>query len=146
MTRLVTGIILALAIGACSHGAGLAQKKQPPVVLTFALPDETSGMQQDTSVDLTVRATSELPQVKVDLRLPAEISLISGSLSWTGALRAGEERRLAQRIRVVRPGDFTLGASAEILEGPYQGQVAGAVLYIHATPAAVRWSRNPGAY
>ena len=146
MTRLSTGILLALAIGACSHGAGLAQKKQPPVVLTFVLPVGSPGMQQDTGLDLTVRATSELPQVKVNLRLPAEISLISGSLSWTGTLHAGEERRLAQRVRVVRPGDFTLGASAEILDGPYQGQVAGAVLYIHATPDAVRWSRNPGAF
>jgi len=143
MIGLSASILLALTIAACTPGAGLATKVEPPVALSFSLPAGTSGMRQDTDLDLTVHASLELPQVKVELRLPPQIQLTSGLQSWTGALRAEERQRFALRVRVVQPGDFTLGASAEIMDGEYKGKVAGTVLYIHATPSQVRWDRNP---
>jgi hypothetical protein len=143
MIGLSASILLALTIAACIPGAGMATKVQPPVGLSFSLPAGTSGMLHDTELDLTVHASLDLPQVKVELRLPPEIQLTSGLQSWTGALRGGKERRFALRVRVVQPGEFTLGASAKIMDGTYKGRVAGAVLYIHATPSVVRWDRNP---
>jgi hypothetical protein len=46
------------------------------------------------------------------------------------------------RLRVVADGRFTLGASAEILEGPHAGQVAGAVIYVDAAGPDLRWSHR----
>jgi hypothetical protein len=118
-------------------------RKAPPVQLALAFGSERLRRDADVDLDLTVTALRSLPRVWIVLRLPSEVRLTGGSPVWEGPLSVDAARRMTVRVRVGGRTRFTLGASAEILEGPYAGQVAGAVLYVDATREEIRWSREP---
>jgi len=117
-------------------------KPGPPVQLALAFRPERPRRGEEVDLELTVRALAALSRVRVVLRVPPEVRLVDGPQVWEGPLAIGE-RALAFRVVLGGPGRFTVGASAEVLEGPYAGQIAGAVLFVDATAEEVRWSPDP---
>jgi hypothetical protein len=120
---------------------GAEGKPVPPVQVTLAFRAARLRRGEEVMLDLTLTATSALPRVRAVLRLPAEVRLIEGASAWEGPLNVDAPRRLTVRVQVEGGGRFTLGASAEILEGPYAGQIAGAALDLDATGDDIRWLR-----
>lgn len=149
LALVLAAVAVTLGLAACARGGAaptpattMAGKVSPPVALSLAFT-EAPRVGAEANLELTVRASADLPRVAVSLRLPREVRLVSGAPSWVGALRSGEERRLAYRVEVVSPGRFDLGARAAIEDGDYAGQVAGTVIYLDASGGQVRWSRDP---
>ncbi len=71
------------------------------------------------------------------------MKLVTGNDAWEAPLTADSRHRLTVRVQLTGRGKFSLGASAEVLEGSYSGQMAGAVLFVDTTAEAVRWSPDP---
>jgi len=126
-----------------ASGAVAAGKPAPPVRLALAFRPESPRRGEEVDLELTLHALADLPRVRVKLRLPPEVKLVGGSDAWEAPLTADSRHRLTFRVLLAGRGGFSLGASAEVLEGSYTGQMAGAVLFVDATTEAVRWSPDP---
>jgi hypothetical protein len=118
-------------------------KPVPPVQLALAFRPARPRLGEEADLVVSLVALADVPRARVTLRLPPEVRLVTGSPVWDGALAAGSRRPLTFRVLLAHPGRFDLGARAEVLEGPQAGQVSGAVLYVDATAAEVRWSPDP---
>jgi hypothetical protein len=140
---LLTTLACAGPAPTASSALSTAGKPVPPVELTLAFPSPPPRRHVETTLDLTLAATTVLPRVRAALRIPPEVRLTDGATVWEGPLSPVTAERTTVRVVVVGRGRFTLGASARILEGPYAGQVAGTVLYVDATGEDIRWSREP---
>ncbi len=121
--------------------APAADKPLPAVQLALAIRPEQFRPGEEVDLEATVAALADVERVRVTLRLPPEIRLARGPAWWEGPVSAGARRTLAFRVVVAGPGRLDLGATAEVLDGPYAGQVSGAVLSLEATVGAVRWRR-----
>jgi hypothetical protein len=124
--------------------ATVAQGKPVPAVqLALRFRPERLQLGDEVALELTLSALADVARVRVALRLPPEVRLVAGPSDWEGALAAGARRVLTFPVRLAGAGRFDVGASAEVMEGPYAGQVSGAAVYVDATPGAVRWSSDP---
>ena len=136
--------LLGVAVTGCAAGPPLSSATEPlpavRLVLGFAGAPARPG--REVELGVTVHAVAEVGRVRIDLRLPAEMALVSGSTSWTESLHSGEQRE--RRVSVIlQPGEYNVGVAATVLDPPYAGQVAGAVLYLKVTPASATWGSQP---
>jgi hypothetical protein len=114
-------------------------KPLPAVQLALAFRPDRFRPGEEVDLEATVAALADIARVRITLRLPPEIRLAGSPAWWEGPVPAGARRTLAFRVVVARTGRLELGATAEVLDGPYAGQVSGAVLSLDAAAGEVRW-------
>jgi hypothetical protein len=126
-------------------GAG-APEPQPAVTIALGFPGVAPRLREPVPLRVSAWSTRAHPRVRLTLRLPPEVVAVTdGPLAWEGRLDSGAEVHLEARVVLTAPGRYRVGATAEVLEGPFAGQVAGAVLHllVDGDGAGVRWGPEP---
>jgi hypothetical protein len=118
-------------------------KPLPPAEVTLAFRPEVFRRGEEVDLQLTLTTAVALSRVSATLRLPPQIRSGGEATVWEGPLTPGTPRTLTFRVRIAAADRFDLGASVEILEGPYAGQVAGTIVHVDATGPEIRSSLHP---
>ena len=130
--------LFALALVPLLTTFAAAQKLQPATRATWQGAPSARSLNLDVDVVLHVEATDASPGTTVEI-LPSDgIELVSGPTSWSGALAKGGTADLPITIRVVRDGDWALGARITARTGDMT-EVSGAVLNVVAANGQARF-------
>lgn len=133
---LIVGACVAVIVPWIAHA-----KTTPAVTMTMALDNRTPTIGSDEVLRVVLTTSRAYANVGVSIHLPAEVSVIKGSLEWRGALTAGEKREFVLTVRLTRFGRYTVLAKATFDPVETQGLFAsGASLHVIADESGVEAS------
>jgi hypothetical protein len=120
LLSLATAGLLLAGCGQARHAStervrAVAGKPGVPVDATLEMVGTTS-VGAPTRFRLTVRPGMDCPETSVRITLPEGAKLTEGSLSWKGALRANETRKLDFVAAVPETARYTVYADVSIVE------------------------------
>lgn len=139
--REMAGIVLALAALLAAPGTQ-ANMRMPRVGATFvgAIP-ATAPLGAVVDLTLQIRATEDAVDVTVELLPQTGVEIVSGNLSWSGALAARQPVNLPLSVRFTASGEYGLGARVTIrMQSGFE--VSGALLSIIASDGTASLSTD----
>jgi hypothetical protein len=123
--RHATLVVLLVVLSA----ATAAQKPQPLVVGHWASVPKSAPINKTVDVALRITPAEDAPSAEIQLIPSSGVTVVSGPLLWKGPLKKDQVATRRYKIRVVKAGDWTLGASITNRRTD-DVQVSGAVLRI----------------
>lgn len=85
-----------------------------PINITLLVSQftEPQGLGSEASLTIEIVSIEDASNVTVNVSLPKGISLLEGSLTWNGNLKANISSSFDVRIKAVEVGDWTISATA----------------------------------
>lgn len=110
---LTTPILVATPVQPTAQPIPLTAAGNPSTPLSVELTLANSPrINTETQLTLTIRSIKPAPTTNATILLPAGVELVTGNLTWQGAITPEQPHTLAATIRFTHGGNFTLTGKA----------------------------------
>ncbi len=105
-------------------------KLEPPLEVDLFLSGQPL-LGSTQTMTFTVKPLIDAPNAMVTITLPAEIELVSGSLTWQGELRKEEEKLFPIRVRITADGYYSAKAYVMVRPDPKHELTYGRTAFLY---------------
>ncbi len=118
-----------------------------PLVPVDAVFEQVGEISEDGRVNirLTVISDEDAEDARIDIKLPGNVKLLDGELSWRGALKAGVPHVFEAALLKSKPGHFKMTATITLVSGNTSMLRKRVVLVVGAAPHAAAGAPAKGA-
>ena len=128
--------LLAVTLSACSLfcAAGARADMRLPfgIILDFSSKPAKTKLGGKVVLTLKLSAISPTSGITVKYRMPPQLRVLRGGSVWSGSLERDRSVSLRTTVKVLEPGEYSVGVSVEA-----PGGVQGRVLHVTATEQGV---------
>ncbi|MFH1106942.1 MAG: hypothetical protein V1787_03525 [Candidatus Micrarchaeota archaeon] len=137
-------IVVAVFFFSTTQQAPPSSNPQIQLSMTF---DKTPQLEAETTLNVKLSASSDSPNTKVNIVLPAGIELVEGKQSWTGSLKANEPTEFSTIIKIISLSNSSIIAFVTSQDSFSESQISVPITQIPitsgiATPAGGTYSNE----
>ena len=151
-------LVLSLLAAGCSQSLQArtpAEERPPaetppasPFTVDVSFPNGAPPLNREAELRTTVRTLVNLTGMSVEIRLPTGLELVSGELSWTGDIPAGELKVIGATVRAVETGNWTIEVRRDLdpARNGGLGMRGSAPVYVSIFDNSAEWGITPPWY